>query len=96
MPCSIPIIAIDPGEYRIVIQAEIQANEAITTNNLATSFVTVKSGGVRAIYIGGQPRQEQVFLRRSINASLDLQLDFLILPASTRKRWSIDLRCCWF
>lgn len=91
-PFSIPIIAPDPGEYRIVIQAENQANEAITTNNLATSFVTVKSGGVRAIYIEGQPRQEQVFLRRSINASPDIQLDFLILPPSTRERWPIDLR----
>jgi uncharacterized membrane protein len=92
LPFSIPITAPDPGEYRVVIQAESQANEAITTNNVATSFVTVKSGGVRALYIEGQPRQEQVFLRRSINASPDIQLDFLILPPSTRERWPIDLR----
>lgn len=92
LPFSIPITAPDPGEYRVVIQAASQANEAITTNNVATSFVTVKSGGVRALYIEGQPRQEQVFLRRSINASQDIQLDFLILPPSTRERWPIDLR----
>lgn len=91
LPFSIPITAPDPGEYRVVIQAEGQANEAITTNNVATSFVTVKSGGVRALYIEGQPRQEQVFLRRSINASPDIQLDFLILPPSTKDRWPIDL-----
>lgn len=92
LPFSIPITAPDPGEYRVVIEAEAQTNEAITTNNMATSFVTVKSGGVRALYIEGQPRQEQVFLRRSINASPDIQLDFLILPPSTRERWPIDLK----
>ena len=92
MPFSIPITAPDPGEYRIVIQAEGQTNEAITTNNIATSFVTVKSGGVRALYFEGQPRQEQLFLRRSINASPDIQLDFLILPGSSRERWPIELK----
>jgi uncharacterized membrane protein len=92
LPFSIPATAPEPGEYRIVVEAENQTGEAITTNNLATSFVTVKSGGVRALYIEGQPRQEQVFLRRSINASPDIQLDFLIIPPSTRSRWPIDLK----
>lgn len=92
LPFSIPITAPEPGEYRVVVQAESQANEAITTNNMATSFLTVKSGGVRALYLEGQPRQEQAFLRRSINASPDIQLDFLILPPSSRERWPIDLK----
>lgn len=92
LPFTIPLIAPDPGEYRLLAEVASQPGEAITSNNIATTFMSVKSGGVRILYLEGQPRQEQVFLRRSINASPDIQLDFLIIPPNTRNRWPIDLK----
>jgi uncharacterized membrane protein len=92
LPLSIGMIAPEAGEYRLIVEAELQNGEAITANNSSMTFVTVRSGGVHALYLEGQPRQEQLFLRRSINASPDIQLDFVIVPPSTQSRWPIDLK----
>ncbi|MGN6545492.1 MAG: VWA domain-containing protein, partial [Aureliella sp.] len=91
LPLNLEVEAPKSGEYLLEIKASVDGNELVTSNNTAFSFMTVRAGGSRILYIEGQPRHEQTFLKRSLNASLDFQVDYLWVQQLARKRWPIDL-----
>lgn len=78
----------DVGEYLLEAQAAPPRDfrEQIVTNNTVSSFITVRDGGVRILYLEGQPRSELSFLKRSIDESLDFELDFEYIPEKDRNR----------
>ncbi|MEZ6114030.1 MAG: glutamine amidotransferase [Pirellulaceae bacterium] len=80
-----------PGSYQLVVQAAEQPGELVTTNNQLNAFLTVLEGGLRVLYVEGEPRQEQLFLRRAINDSADMQLDFRWIEQRARDRWPVDM-----
>lgn len=87
---SIEIVAPEPGEYLLEAEATIDANEQVKSNNLAIAFVTVREGGARILYLEGEPRTEQKFLKWSLNASRDFVVNFSWIPERLRSRWPID------
>jgi len=77
-----------PGEFKITLEAAEQPGELVTTNNRMTTFVNVLTGGLKVLYLEGALRVEQRFLRRSLDASQDIRVDFFRLdpkqPEKTR------------
>ena len=65
--------------------------ELVTTNNAQVAFVEVRAGGGRILYLEGNPRLEQTFLRRSLRRFPDLALDYQWIPSDTTDRWPVDL-----
>jgi hypothetical protein len=69
-----------PGEYKVTVRVEPREGELITTNNEASTFVTVRPGGINVLYlvgaqrIGGGPGPEQRFVRASLAESPDIVL----------------------
>jgi uncharacterized membrane protein len=51
----------------------------ITTNNEISTFVTVLKGGLNVLYLEGTLAGEQKFLRRSLDSSPDIKLDFTFI-----------------
>jgi uncharacterized membrane protein len=90
-PVSIPLLAPKPGTYRLRVEAVPQDKELITTNNAQVAFVEVREGGGRILYLEGNPRLEQAFLRRSLRRFPDLDLDYRWIPRDTVDRWPVDL-----
>ncbi len=88
---SIPITIPPPGNYRLVAEAESQSGELITTNNSQIAFADVREGGGRVLYLEGQPRLEQTYLRRSLAQSPDLDITYQWIPSDTSSRWPVDL-----
>jgi uncharacterized membrane protein len=90
---NVQIIAPEAGEYLLQVDVALSAdvNEQITTNNRATAFVTVHEGGARILYLEGEPRFEQKFLKWSLNSSKDFVVDFAWLQEKDRKTWPKDL-----
>lgn len=80
-----------PGQYLLTLRAAEQTGELVTSNNALSAYATVREGGLRVLYLEGELRQEQLFLRRSINASPDMQLDFRWIESRRRDRWPVDL-----
>ena len=80
-----------PGTYRLRVEALPQDGELVTTNNVQTSFVDVREGGGRILYLEGTARLEQTFLRRSLRRFQDLDLTFRWIPSDTSDRWPADL-----
>jgi uncharacterized membrane protein len=76
LPIRLDLIAPEPGSYRMELIAEVQEGEVLSDNNLIASFVDVREGGGRVLYLEGQPSYEQIYVRRAINESDDLQLSY--------------------
>ena len=63
----------------------------MTKNNQLTAFLTVLEGGLRVLYLEGEPRQEQKFIRWALDTSPDIDLDFQWFPSRLRKDWPVFL-----
>ena len=74
-----------PGERKLSVEAANQPGELVTTNNRGSTFVNVLAGGLNVLYLEGSPRQEAKFLRRSIDASEEINVDYVrLVPGAPR------------
>lgn len=64
------------GEYKLTLEAEVQPGELVTTNNAMTTFVNALKGGLNVLYLESDWRPEVKFLRRSLDASPDIHVDY--------------------
>ncbi len=87
---SFKLIAPEEGEYLLQVEAKADINEQVTTNNTAIAFVTVRKGGARILYLEGEPRYEQKFLKNSLNSSRDFVVDYGWIQEKSRRSWPID------
>ncbi len=90
LPVNLDVESPPSGEYLLEIKASTQANELVTSNNTTFAFMTVRAGGSRILYLEGQPRYEQTYLRRSIS-SIDFDVKYEWLRERDRASWPIDL-----
>lgn len=90
-PLDIELAAPPPGSYRLEVVADPHPGETLTENNRQTAFLDVREGGGRIFYVEGEYRYEQKYIRRALNESPDLELDFAHFDRSTRSRWPVDL-----
>jgi hypothetical protein len=81
VPLRFSYIPLTPGEYKLTLEAVQQPGELVTTNNRLSTFVNVLKGGLRVLYLEGAARPESGFLRRSLDASREIRLDFVRLDA---------------
>ncbi len=80
VPVELSYIPQTPGEFKLTLEAVPQPGELVTTNNQLSTFVTVLKGGLNVLYLEGALRPEDKFLRRSLDASPDIKVDFLRTP----------------
>jgi uncharacterized membrane protein len=82
-----------PGERKLTVRAVPPegVSELVTTNNELSTFVTVLEGGLRVLYLEGRPRVEMAFIRRSLDASQDIEVDARVYDQRDRKSWPLDL-----
>jgi uncharacterized membrane protein len=70
-----------PGEYKVTLRVEPRDGELVTSNNEVSTFVTVRAGGIKVLYligvkrIGGGPGPEQRFVRSALGRSPDIVVD---------------------
>lgn len=88
---SLPIVAPEPGRYQMEVQIEPQDGETLLSNNSQISFVDVRQGGGRVLYLEGQPRLEQAALLQSLRRFPDLQVTYRWIAADTKSKWPVDL-----
>lgn len=88
---KITLTAPQAGSYRIEVAADRQDGETFLANNSQYAFVDVRSGGGRVLYLEGQPRPEQTFIRRSLRRFPDLEITYRWISQDTSAQWPIDL-----
>lgn len=66
------------GQYKLTLSADLQPEELVAKNNELTAFVTVLDGGMRVLYLESSLEWwEPKFLRRALDTSRDIKLDFV-------------------
>jgi len=73
-----------PGLSKLTVSVPTQPKELLETNNSLSSFVRVLDGGLKVLYIEGTWRHEQTYLRRALNASPDIQFDYIRVPTGVQ------------
>ena len=86
LPIALSYVPTQAGEHKLTLAVVEQEGELVTTNNRLSTFVTVLKGGINVLYLEGQLRREQKFLRRALDASPNVKLDFWI-NRQPRDKW---------
>ena len=74
----------EPGEWKLTVEAETLEGETLRGNNRTSTFVTVREGGIRVLYlvgatrVRGSPWIEQRFIRQSLAESPDLSVERVV------------------
>lgn len=66
------------GPLRLEVVAEPLADEIVALNNSAATYIDIRHGGMKVLYIEGGFRWEAKFLRSALEALRDVQLRFLV------------------
>ncbi len=91
LPVRMDYVPTTPGQYKVTLEIPPQPGELITTNNRKSSFIRVLAGGLRVLYLERfPPRRETKFLRRSLDASQEIEVDYLSLAPGARPGALID------
>ncbi len=93
LPVDFTYVPETPGEFKLTLEAVPQPGELVTTNNQLSAFVQVLKGGLHVLYIEGDLRVEQKFLRRALDAWRDIKVDFIRLdPRHLKETKPNDLK----
>ncbi len=76
VPVRFAFVPQQAGEHKLTLEAEVQPGELVTTNNAITTFVNALKGGLNVLYLEADWRPEVKFLRRSLDASPDIHVDY--------------------
>ncbi|MEX2317383.1 MAG: glutamine amidotransferase [Pirellulales bacterium] len=83
------------GEYKVTLRVEPREGELVTTNNEVSTFVTVRTGGIKVLYlagakrVGGGPGREQRDIRAALARSPDIVVERRLI---NYKPMGVDLR----
>jgi uncharacterized membrane protein len=91
LPVEMQYVPEVPGEYKVTLEAVPQPGELVTTNNTLSTFVNVMKGGLNVLYIEGTRRVEARFIRRALDASPDVRVDYLWIDAQREATRPSDL-----
>ncbi len=80
-----------PGEFKLTLEVPDQPGELVTTNNQLSTFVNVLKGGLNVLYIEGAFRVEEKFIRRALDASPDINVDYVRIDPRDPASRPVDL-----
>ncbi len=91
IPVQFTYVPKTPGEFKITLAVPDQPGELVTTNNQLSTFVNVLAGGLNVLYIEGGFRVEQKFIRRALDSSPDVNVDFIRIDPRDPANRPVDL-----
>jgi uncharacterized membrane protein len=90
IPFRLPMVAPDEGSYELFVRVGLLDGELIAENNESQSFLNVRQGGSRILFLEGEIRPEQKFIRRSLADSQEFQIEFALMPKNRQEFWPED------
>lgn len=91
LPIELSYVPQVPGEFKLTLKALEQPGELVATNNELSTFVTVLKGGLNVLYLEGAIRPEQKFVRRALDASQNIKVDYVRIDAQQPQSRPSDL-----
>ena len=81
LPVHLKYLPESAGERKITLKVAPQTGELVTTNNETSTFVTVLDGGLKVLYLNGAIQPDLKWLRRSLDASPDMNVEYQFIDA---------------
>lgn len=79
------------GQYKLTVRAAEQPGELVAKNNQLNAFLTVREGGLKVLLLRGTSLFEQRAIRRSLDASPDMDVEDRWIETRRRDAWPVDL-----
>ena len=76
LPFRLTQLIAEPGERKFTVSIAPQPGELLTRNNEQSGFVQVVDGSLSVLYLEGTRRFEQKFLRRAVESSAEIKIDY--------------------
>ena len=95
MPISLSHTPTEEGEFKVTLRVNPPEGELVIDNNEQSTFVSVLEGGVKVLYlagatrVGGGPTLEPRFVRSSLAAHADIEVQYQFFDYRKRK---LDIR----
>lgn len=84
-------LPMEPGSYKVTVRIPNQNREVAFSNNALSAYMQAFPGGLRVLYITGNLQFEQRFLVRSLEASKDIQVNFVWVDSQDQRQVFDDL-----
>jgi uncharacterized membrane protein len=81
LPIHMKYVPDTAGERKVTLKVAPQTGELVTSNNEVSTFVTVLDGGLKVLYLNGALQPDVKFLRRSLDASPDMNVEMRTIDA---------------
>lgn len=91
IPIDFSYVPETTGEFKVTLEAVAQPGELVATNNQLSTFVDVLAGGLNVLYLEGAYRQEIGYLRRALDASPDIDVDYFFINPRHKETKPADL-----
>jgi len=91
LPIQFTYVPKTPGEFKLTLEVPDQPGELVSTNNRLSTFVNVLAGGLKVLYIEGGFRVEQKFIRRALDSSPDVNVDYIRIDPRDPANRPVDL-----
>jgi uncharacterized membrane protein len=78
------------GEHKLTLEAVQQPGELVIGNNQLSTFVNVLKGGVNVLYIEGALRVELRDIRRALESSREIKVDYVPLNLRNKENRPAD------
>jgi uncharacterized membrane protein len=95
LPVKLKYLPDSAGERKITLKVAPQSGELVTTNNETSTFVTVLDGGLKVLYLNGAIQPDLKWLRRSLDASPDMNVEYRYIDARKPETRPKDLMECF-
>jgi uncharacterized membrane protein len=79
------------GQFKLTVRAAEQPGELVASNNQLSAFLTVREGGLKVLFLRGTSLFEQRAIRRSLDASPDIEVEDRWIETRRRDRRPVDL-----
>jgi hypothetical protein len=79
VPIELTYVPQTAGEYKLTLRLVPRDGELVTINNEQSTFISVHAGGINVLFLQGRLSPEARFLKRSLDASPNLQVDYVRL-----------------
>ena len=87
LPGEFTYLPQNSGEFKVTLRAAEMPGELVKSNNELSTFVTVLKGGLNVLYLEGELRVEQRYLRRALDSSPNIHVDYLYIDQHDDKNW---------
>lgn len=79
------------GQFKLTVKSAEQPGELVAKNNQLSAFLTVREGGLKVLFLRGTSLFEQRAIRRSLDASPDIDVEDRWVETRRRDGWPVDL-----